>query len=192
MKRVFLLSVIMVIAAAPAFSQPFVPTFELGLGAGMNMPTGTFGDGMNNGYGINAQVGYRMMEMLVLGAEFGYYGNGANDEMLALSGASGLDTRVMQFTGMAKVMLPVLSVHNVYGKGVAGMYNVKQSFEGVPLLGSGDISDTKFGAGFGAGFRFNGMAKTSFYVEGMFHNVFGDTEDLRFWSTGAGVLFTLP
>ena len=192
MRRVLLLSAVVVFMAAPAFSQSFMPTFELGASGGINFPTGTISDGMKNGFGLNANAGYRAIEMLVVGAEFGYYGNGAKDDLLAASGIGGIDTRILQFTGMAKLMMPVMQAHNIYGKGVAGLYNVKQTFEDMPLFGSGDVSDTKFGAGIGAGLRVNGVSKASFYIEGMFHNVFGDTEDLRFFATTAGVLVALP
>jgi hypothetical protein len=193
MRTFILLTVIMVMAAAPAFSQVPGPKLELGLGGGVSMPTGTLGDGMNTGYGFAASLGYKVMPMLVVGGEFAYYGNGAQDELLqGLGTGAEMDMTTMQFAAMAKFMMPLMTVHNMYAKGVGGAYHSSSNFKNIPLIGDGSVSDTNLGVGIGGGLRFNGASKTSFYAEGMFHNIFGEAENIQFFAVGAGVIISLP
>jgi hypothetical protein len=192
MRLLILVTAISVLAAVPAFAQ--VPgTFEITASGGVNMPTGSLGDQSKMGFAAGASVGYRAIDQLVVGAEFMYYGLGANDDALALLGTGAdMSTNIMQMTAMGKYMFPVAEMHHVYAKGVAGMYRAEVSFDNVPFLGSGSVADTNLGGGVGAGFRINGAKKTSFFGEGMYHFIQGDGGNGQFFTATAGILITMP
>lgn len=193
MRRFLLLAVIMVLAVTPAFAQPMSGKFELGMSGGVNMPVGDLGDGTKTGYVIGASAGYHLMPMLVVGAEFAYYGNGATDDVLAALGpGADMNTNFTQYTAMVKFMVPVLTKHNLYAKGVAGAYTATVDFQNMPPLGSGSVSDTNMGFGIGGGIRLNGDTKYSLFAEGMFHHVTGESESAELVTASAGVLISLP
>ena len=193
MLRILTLMVVIVLAVTPAFAQPMSGKFELAASGGVNMPTGDIGDGTNTGYVFAGSAGIRVMPMLVLGAEFGYYSNGASDDVLAALGAGAdMTTSFTQYAVMGKFMFPMLTDHNMYAKGLVGAYTATVSFENLPLIGSGETSDTNFGFGIGGGLRLNGSSKYSFFAEGMFHNIMGETQDAQMFSATAGILVALP
>ncbi|MDH3216121.1 MAG: porin family protein [Candidatus Krumholzibacteria bacterium] len=189
MKRVvFVMLFVMVLAPAAWAQVPFVPSFEIGVGGGLNMPMGDIGDGMNNGYNFNASVGYSFVPMFVIGAEFGIFGNGGTDEVIAALGPNGdFNMTAQQFTAMVKYVLPV-AVHNFYGKGLAGAYRMSSDVES--SLGNFEVSDTKFGFGLGGGFQFKGMSSAAVYAEGIYHRISGETSDGEFATFNLGVLFS--
>jgi len=189
MKRVFLVAVLVMVLAPAAWAQvPFVPSFEFGLAAGLNMPLGDMGDGMNNGYNFNASVGYNVIPMLVIGAEFGVFGNGGTDETIAALGPNGdFSMTSMQFAAMTKYMVPV-AVHNLYAKGLAGAYRTSSSVKSV--LGDFEVSDTNFGFGLGGGFQFKGGGNAAVYAEGMYHRISGEAADAEFAMFNFGMLFS--
>ena len=192
MRRIILLGAILVFAASPAFSQsPLQGKIELGVSAGLNMPTGDAGDTAKSGYVFGGSAGYRVIDMLVVGGEVQYYGNGATDDVLAAMGPNAdMNMTMIQYTAMAKVMFPVLQGHHVYAKGVGGAYTSTVKFE--DPVSSSETSDTNWGLGIGAGFRFNGFSKSSFFAEGMLHHINGEVDSEQFFTAQAGVLFRLP
>ena len=104
MKRTLVVALVVMALAPAAWAQmPVTPAFEVGVGGGMNFPLGTIGDGMNNGYNFNASLGYSVMPMLVVGAEVGLFGGGANDETIAALGSGGdMSMMNVQYTAMLK------------------------------------------------------------------------------------------
>ena len=82
----------------------------------MNVPTGTTGDFLANGLAFNVNAAYRVIPMLALGAEFGYFGNGATTEALQQQSFNEWDMTTLQFTGMAKFDLPVMEIHSAYAR----------------------------------------------------------------------------
>ena len=189
MKRI-LLAVLFVLVLAPAASAqaPFVPSFEFGVGGGLNVPMGSLGDGMNNGYSFNASVGYSVAPMFTLGAELGVFGNGGSDQTNALLGPNGdISMSSIQFAAMAKYRFPI-AVHNMYAKGLAGGYRMASDV--TSTLGNFEASSTNFGFGIGGGFQFNGFQNSSLYTEGIYHRVSGSTVDGEFFMFNAGVLFS--
>ena len=193
MRRILILGVIIVLAAMPAFSQPMTGKFELGALGGINMPTGDLGDGMDKGYMVGVNAGFRPMPLLVIGAEVAYYGNGATDDVLALLGTGAdMSMNIWQYTAMAKLMAPLMGNHNIYAKGLVGAYNATAKLENIPLLGNLEASDTNLGFGIGGGLRINGVSKSSFFVEGMFQHINGEGASAEFFTVAGGILFSLP
>ncbi|MCZ6617373.1 MAG: outer membrane beta-barrel protein, partial [Gammaproteobacteria bacterium] len=169
MRHFILLGVILALVASPALGNPLDGKFEFGVQGGMNMPTGNIGDGTNNGYVFGVNAGFRPIDMLVVGAEFAMFGNGATDEVLQLLGPTAdVNTTTFQYALMAKAMLPVLEMHHVYAKGLLGAYTSSVDFSNLPGIANGSTSDTNFGFGIGGGFRFNTAVKYSFFAEGMY------------------------
>ncbi len=193
MRHFILLGVILALVASPALAGTLDGKFELGVNAGMNMPTGSVADGTNNGYVVGVSAGFRPMEMLVVGAEFAMFGNGATDDFLAAFGTNAdMSTMTFQYAVMAKALYPVLDMHHVYAKGTFGAYTASVDFENFTGLGSGSINDTNMGFGLGGGFRFNTAMKYSFFAEGMYNNIQGEIENLQMFNFQAGVMIALP
>ncbi len=190
MKRILFVTLVAMVLAPMAWAQvPFVPSFEIGLGGGLNLPLGDLGDGMNKGYNFNASVGYSVLPMLVIGAEFGYFGNGGSDETIAALGPGGdFSMTAQQFTTMVKWIVPV-AAHGVYAKGLAGGYRMSSNV--TTSLGDLGASDTNFGFGIGGGFQFKGSTKYSLYAEGIYHRISGEASDGEYATFNVGVLFSL-
>jgi opacity protein-like surface antigen len=189
MKRILLVTVLAMVLAPAAWAQvPFAPSFELGVSAGLNMPLGDIGDGMNNGYNFNASIGYNVIPALIIGAEFGLFGNGGSDEVIAAMGPNGdLSMMSMQFTAMTKYMFPV-AAHNLYAKGLAGAYRTSSSVKST--LGDFEVADTNLGFGLGGGFQFNGTSNSAIFAEGMYHRISGEAATAEFAMFNRGVLFS--
>ncbi len=189
MKRILFVTVFVLLLAPAAWAQaPFVPSFEFGVGGGLNLPLGDLGDGMNNGYIINASVGYSVLPMFVIGAEFGFFGNGGSDETIAALGPGGdFSMTAQQYTAMAKFMFPV-AARSLYAKGLVGGYRMSSSVES--SLGAFEASDTNFGFGIGGGFQFKGSNKYGFYAEGIYHRISSEASDGEFATFNVGVLFS--
>jgi len=189
MKRIIAVTVLAMVLAPAAWAQvPLAPSFEFGLGGGLNMPLGDIGDGVNNGYNFNASVGYSVMPMWLLGAEFGVFGNGGSDETIAALGTGGdLSITSMQFTAMTKYKFPV-AVHSFYAKGLAGAY--RTSSEVKSTLGNFSVADTNLGFGVGGGFEFVGTKNSAIYAEGIYHRINGASTDGEWATVNLGVLFS--
>jgi opacity protein-like surface antigen len=189
MKSIFVVTLLVLVLAPAAWAQaPIISSFEFGVGGGMNFPMGDIGDGMNNGYNFNASLGYKVVPMFIIGAEFGFWGNGATDEIIAALGPDGdMSMKALQFTAMAKYMFPV-NVHNFYAKGLVGGYRLAADTESA--LGDFSVSDTNFGFGVGGGFQFGGMKNSSIYAEGIYHRINGETADGEYVTANVGVLFS--
>ena len=179
----------MILAPAASAQVPFVPSFQFGLGGGLNVPMGSIGDGTNNGYSVHGSVGYNMTPTFIVGAELGLFGNGGSDETIALLGPNGdFSMSSIQFTAMAKYKFPV-SIHNMYAKGLMGGYRTASDV--TSTLGNFELADTNFGFGFGGGFQFNGFKNSSIYTEGIYHRISGEIADAEFFTVNIGVLFSL-
>jgi opacity protein-like surface antigen len=189
MKRTFLVTLLVMVLATAAWAQaPIISSFEFGVGGGMNFPMGDFGDGMNNGYNFNASIGYKVVPMFIIGAEFGFWGNGATDEVIAALGPGGdMSMTGQQFTAMAKYMFPV-DVHNLYAKGLVGAYRMASDVES--SLGDFSASDTNFGFGVGGGFQYGGLGNSAIYAEGLYHRINGESADGEYATFSVGVLFS--
>jgi hypothetical protein len=193
MRHLILFGVIMILTVSTAFSQSWDSKVELAATGGLSMPTGDWSDGTKNGYTFGFSAGFRPINMLVVGGEIMYYGNGATDDVLAALGTGAdVNTNIIQYSFMAKAMFPVATTHNVYAKGIVGGYNSTVKFENIPILGSDETSNTNVGFGIGGGFRLNGSNRYSLIAEGMFHHINGEVDSAQMLTFMAGILVTLP
>jgi len=192
MKAIAIVLVAAAITVAPMAVQNAHAQFELTVGGGVNSPLGEFADQADLGYAVMTGAGYRLTPFLVLGAEISLYGNSGSDELLSgLSPGTEVSTRIMQYAGMAKVLIPFGS-HNLFAKGLIGNYRASAKVTGPLGVAEGKNSET--GYGLGGGLLIGGAGRSSFFLDMTYHTIAfdGATENTNFVTYTAGAVFTLP
>jgi opacity protein-like surface antigen len=144
------------VAPAQAQARGYV-----GFGGGLSIPTGDFGENYKMGWlgqviagitGPNGMLGGRIDGMYIRHSL-----DAATEGSIAMLGANG-DLVVSPGNADAKI--------RPYLLGGIGFFNVK------PELGSTELpSDTKFAFNLGAGLRFGGGGRMSFFVEGRYLSI---------------------
>jgi hypothetical protein len=158
---------------------------EFGLGGGLGVPLGTFDDRTNMGWHGLAAISFVPNEWPV-GIQFdGQY------QQYKLDGSSSLKDRFIMGTGniVFKFKTSEESTFRPYLIGGGGVYNFKTT--GDDDLGGvidTDNSTTKFGLNAGAGFDFK-AGSLGLFIEGRFHDVFTEGEDMRFIPITLGLRF---
>jgi opacity protein-like surface antigen len=133
---------------------------SLGVGGGVTVPTGSFGDAVGTGW--NGMVVARVKPAV---SPVGFQLDGFYNRF-GLEGVDG-NGRIMGATANAVFAFPSAAVARPYLLGGVGMYNSKASIDGGP---EGE-SSTKFGLNAGAGmdFAFGGGARL--FAEARFHAI---------------------
>jgi hypothetical protein len=153
---------------------------RFGLSGGVSIPSGSTSDVLKTGWNGTALVQFFPASSPVGFQVDGSYNRMSFDDSQPVSGhrqvIDGTANVVYEFKTSAD------SRFRPYLIGGGGVYNLKDKSD----LGS--PSDTKFGINGGAGFNF-GTARTSFFVEGRFHNVFVPGSDFHFIPINVGVRF---
>jgi opacity protein-like surface antigen len=161
-------------AAAASAQTPM----ELGVGAGLSIPTGTTSNGLKTGWHGLALVQFKPASspvgIRIEGSynHLGFDGGGGKDQIVA-----GTANAVYEFATSAE------SQFHPYVVAGGGIYNVKAK----PDFGA-SVSDTKFGVNVGAGFNFRSSG-IGFFVEGRFHDILVSGPDFHFIPLTAGVRF---
>jgi Outer membrane protein beta-barrel domain len=162
---------------------------EFGLGGGVGVPLGDFDDDSKMGWHGLAELSF-VPEGWPVGIQFdGSYQQFALDDAAAPPGFSDLKTRVM--LGTANIVFKFKSSDETairpYLIGGPGIYNSKLTGADDPddILGGGT---TDFGLNAGAGFDFK-AGSLGLFIEGRFHNVMRDGEDLQFIPVTLGLRF---
>jgi hypothetical protein len=154
---------------------------RFGLSGGLSIPSGSSSDGLKTGWN-----GTALVQFFPASSPVGFQIDGSYHRMSFDNGAP-VDGHEQVIDGTANVVYEFktseTSRFRPYLIGGGGVYNVKAKTD----LGSSD-SETKFGVNGGAGFNF-GSARTSFFVEGRFHNVFVTGSDFHFIPVNIGVRF---
>jgi hypothetical protein len=162
---------------------------EFGLGGGVGVPLGNFDDESQLGWHGLAELSF-VPEGWPVGIQFdGSYQQFALDDAAAPPGFTDLKTRLMLGTGniVFKFKTSEESTFRPYLIGGAGIYNSKLTGQDDPgdILGGGT---TDFGLNAGAGFDIK-AGGLGLFVEGRFHDVFTEGEDLRFIPVTLGLRF---
>lgn len=188
MKSVMMLMAVALVLVTPAAVQNANAQLELTMGGGVNAPLGEYGDQAKTGYALTGGLGYRIMPLAVIGVEASYNGNGATDDATATLGSGyDLSSSILQYSAMAKLMLPV-GIHNVFVKGSVGNYRGSAKLSGP--LGSASIANTELGYGLGAGFLINSAANSSFFADFTYHQVsYEEGTDSNFYTITVGAVF---
>lgn len=159
---------------------------EFSLGGGIGIPLGSFDDQANLGWHGLAAVSF-VPNGWPVGIQIdGSYQQFSLDDA-AFPGTSGLKNRFLIGTGniVFKFNTSEESKFRPYLIGGGGVYNTK-------ITGSDDVSaildngQTKFGINAGAGFDFKAGA-AGLFVEGRFHDVFTNGENLKFIPITVGI-----
>jgi Outer membrane protein beta-barrel domain len=165
------------VGAAPAVAQG--ATFSLG--GGVTMPLGDFGDLAGTGFHGLAAVGFQPANLPV-----GFQVDGMFQRFGREDAPDDFDSNFQFIQGTANVVYTFVtaeeSTFHPYLIGGVGVYNSKET--GDDALS--DESSTDFGLNAGAGFDFR-AGNVGLFIEGRFHNVFGDGSDANFIPISVGV-----
>jgi hypothetical protein len=169
-----------VIGTTPAMAQGA----EFSLGGGVSLPLGDFGDASSTGWHGLAAVSFAPSDF-PLGFQIdGMYQRFGVDD---LGGADvDINTQIIQGTVNAiyKFKTSEESQFRPYLIGGVGLYNSKPTGDDVP--DGFDESQTDFGINGGAGFDIK-LGSIGAFVEGRFHNVFADPDNVNFIPITAGI-----
>jgi hypothetical protein len=161
---------------------------EFSLGGGIGLPLDAFDDEAKLGWHGLAGISF-VPEGWPVGIQVdGSYQQFSLDDA-AFPGFSGLKRRMIQGTGniVFKFKTSEESSFRPYLIGGGGVYNTKVTGADDPgdVLGGGQ---TKFGINAGAGFDFK-AGSAGLFIEGRFHDIFTDGEDLKYIPITLGLRF---
>lgn len=156
---------------------------EFSLGGGLTLPMGDFGDGFNTGWHGLAAVSFAPSTFPLGFQVDGMYQRLGVDD----GGGPDVDVSSQLINGTANVIYKFKtsedSQFRPYVIGGVGLYNFKLTGDDVP---SGLESETDFGINGGAGFDVK-VGSVGAFVEGRFHNIFADPENVNFIPITVGV-----
>lgn len=182
-KSVAALALGMLVGASAARAQGA----EFSLGGGASIPLSTFGDFAKTGFNGMVAVSFAPSSF-PLGIQIdGMYQRLKNEDIIP----GGRSSQILQGTGnlIYKFKTSEESTFRPYLIGGAGIYNFKQvSGDDVagPGVGNTGSTGTDFGLNGGAGFDFK-AGSIGLFLEGRFHNVFTDGEDVKFIPITVGI-----
>jgi hypothetical protein len=179
-RRVVLGTVLLAsLGAVPAVAQA-----KFSLGAGLSLPSGDLSDGVNTGFHGLAAVSFVPTGFPVGIQVDGMYNRFGVDDG-GFPGDVDANFQVLQGTANAvyRFVTSEESKLHPYIIGGVGLYNYKFTGDDVP----DDFgSETDFGINAGAGFDFT-AGNVGLFVEGRFHNVFADDDNLNLIPITVGV-----
>ena len=163
--------------AAPAMAQGA----KFSLGGGVTLPLSDFGDVASTGFHGLAAIGFQPANLPV-----GFQIDGMYQRFGFEDAPDEFDGNFQIIQGTANVVYTFTtaeeSTFHPYLIGGVGVYNSKAT--GVDVVS--DESSTDFGVNAGAGFDFQ-AGSVGLFVEGRFHNVFGDGSDLNMIPITVGI-----
>ncbi len=168
----------LLLSAATAQAQ-----VSIGVGGGLTIPTGDFGDGFKTGWHGLANVGYEMPSGIGVRGDF-YYGQNNID-------ATGVDGKAKLAGGLGNILYTFKSAGTIhpYVMGSIGFMNAKVEASAGGL--SGSESETKIAFGGGAGIKFKAGSDASIFVEGRYISVNTTDSNTNFIPITVGVSFGL-
>lgn len=186
MKKIVLLTAMIVMIGAGAFAQVPSKPFNLYAGAGMNMPTspdGTFKSAYKTGYHGMAAIGLSSMPMMQLVGKVGYFNFASNESGLGNFSAVtfGADAR-FSFGVPAAPARPFAFA----GGGLAHLTVGESSFGAFSVP---SVSDNKFYYNVGAGLEFNASPTLKLFVQSTYVGVHSNGESLSFVPLTVGIKF---
>jgi opacity protein-like surface antigen len=147
---------------------------SFGIGGGLTIPTGTFGDFAKTGWHGLGHIGYGLPSGLGLRGDFLYGQNKFDVGSGKFKLAGGLGNVLYEFQSPGGVK-PYL----IAG---AGFFNAKADV-------TGGTSETKFAFGGGGGVKLKVGADANFFVEGRYVSVQTSGDNLNFIPLTAGISF---
>ena len=169
------LGTMMMASAAAAQNTTGGAGVQFGIGGGLAMPTGDFGEGSKSGFDVHGMLGFNPAA-LPFGvrvdagyARFGFEGGGGN-------------TSIISGTANALLKIPATSIAP-YLIGGLGVFRGKTSIDD---LGSGSSTEFGFQGGGGLQFNLSGMAT---HLEAKFVSVRGDGGSINYIPITFGIMF---
>jgi opacity protein-like surface antigen len=176
LKGAAVLAVLAAVSAAPAHAQGV----KIGLGGGVTMPLGDFGDVFKTGFNGQASLGFQPASLPVgIQIDGNYMSNKVDAD---------LDVKSQIIGGSANAVYTFktseTSKLHPYIIAGAGAYNLKATGDDAGDAGS----VTKFGINGGAGFNFMAGSVGAF-VEGRFHDIMTEGSSTNLVNLNVGVRF---
>jgi hypothetical protein len=157
---------------------------SFGLGGGVSLPLGDFGDAAKTGFHGTGLVEFQPASLPVgIRLDGTYHRIGFSDLQEDFAGPGNFQMITGTLNGVYTFQTAAESKFHPYIIAGAGVYNFKANFDDFD-----DDSETKFGINGGAGFNM-GMGSASIFVEGRFHNVFTEGSSTTFVPITLGVRF---
>ncbi len=185
MKRIFVLGValaLVALMAAGASATDRKGMIGVGVGGGLLLPMGDFGDAFKMGWRAGAGVGYFVTNEIAVGATGAYSQNSVDDTTLAPADSK---FKIMQYGVFGKYMFKMQNDKVApYVTAGLGFYNGK-----VSVSGGSSGSSTDMGINGGVGAMFSVSPTASVFVEGAYHNIFSEGSSTNYIAATAGVAF---
>src|SRR5688572_3962055 len=157
---------------------------SFGLGGGLTLPLGDFGDAAKMGFHGMGLVEFQPASLPVgIRLDGSYHRVGFSDLFEDVVGEGNHQIIMGTLNGVYTFTTAPESKFHPYIVAGVGMYNAKANVENAD-----NDSETKFGINGGAGFNF-GMGSASVFVEGRFHNIFTEGSSTNFVPITLGVRF---
>ena len=162
---------VLAIGASPAQAQ----SVNFGVGGGLTIPIGDFGDVAKTGWHGLGIIGYQLQSGIGLRGDFYYGQNNSDPSGAKFKLAGGLGNVTYSFSGKSSVTPYVI--------GSIGYFNFKA--EG----GGGSTSESKIAFGGGGGIKFKAGSDSQFFVEGRYITINTSGSNANFIPITAGITF---
>jgi hypothetical protein len=173
MKRSVTAALALGIALTLGAGKAQAQSVNFGVGGGLTIPLGDFGDAVKTGWHGLGMIGYQLSSGLGLRGDFYYGQNNADAGSGKAKLAGGLGNVTYSFPGKSAITPYVI--------GGVGAFNAKFT--------PGGSSETKFAFGLGGGIKFKAGSDSHFFVEGRYVSVNTDVSNTNFIPITAGISF---
>ena len=159
--------------------------FNIGATVGVQIPTGSFGDGVKTGFGFNVLGKYILQEHLALGINLGYYGFGAKD--VGVEGVKA-SAKAIPITALVEYIIGTSKTKPYIGADI-GLFSLgaKASAQGISV----STSKSYFGLAPTAGVLVGLGDKMSLCVNGKYNSVVSEGGNTSWIGINAGLIFKL-
>ena len=166
------------VTTSTAEAQGVTRPVTFGIGAGLSMPTGDFGDAFDSGYHGQLMLGFQApMFPLGLRADVMYHAFEASEVDGDTKVLAGLLNATAEMGGM---------MASPYILGGLGMYNLSGEID--TPFGTLEADDTEFGLNIGAGMKFN-LAGFSSFLEARYHHIMTEGDATAIIPITFGIMF---
>jgi len=189
LRRAALVALVTACGAVPMTVRAQARAIQVGIGAGVTLPTGDYSECCKSGWNAGGFLQYRQPDQVVgLRVDLQYHGNDMKDEFLLTLGATPGTTGsgTILFGGAAGVLevAPQESSVGWYLLAGGGIYQFELSVNESGI--SVSDSQTKFGFNAGAGLKFR-VGGASLYVESRYHGVKVEDSNITFVPLSFGI-----
>lgn len=171
MKRILILGValaLMAVMAASVSAAERKGTFGVGVGGGVGIPTGNFGDASKLGWRAGLGLGYFTTDQIAIGAE-GTLGQNKAKDALIVAPVTDRKTQLIEFGAWARYFFKMQNEKIApYAKLGVGATSGKDKITPEPT--GGTKSETFMGANIGVGGLYAVSPAASIFLEGGFYD----------------------